>query len=297
MMNKLLRQRRRIAFAFLFAQLSLLRIVPEITPVVTGTAIIMAMVILLVIAGRRTRRLVECAAIALFISTAAPSLFIGSAVFMLTTLFAYAVFYGPLLDHLPVRIGLRSRKVFSAPFDYRTTWQKTVPGQGHPAAYWTGTMMSFQTDSDDDATLYLTFRDENGAIEEVTATYLKLTPMHSARYLIERDTQQMGEEVIMSYRFHRTSDEVTSILSDMQVSGLPIRVALERFFDDVLGDELDHFATMNACKRTWSYRDKKSAALTSEFGNTTVKLGLNTGTTGSAQEAKPLKAVETRLSA
>jgi len=234
MLNKLLRQRRRVAFAFLMVQLALLRIAPDINTMVAGTAVIMVVVLLLIASGPRARRTVECAAVALFASTVVPgiaglpSLSATALVFMVATMLIYALAYGPLLDRLPVRVGLRSRKTFTAPYDHRTTWSKTVPGQGHPAAYWTGTMMTCRTDEFDADTLYLIFRDGDNPLEEVTVTYLSMLPMHDVSYLLERDTQLVGEEVIMSYAFAHTSDETTTLFSDMQVSGLPSLITLQQ---------------------------------------------------------------------
>ena len=121
---------------------------------------------------------------------------------------------------------------------------------------------------------------ENGdePVEEITITYLKMTPFITAKYLIERDTFLAGEEVMMTYRLERVSDEMTRISSDMQVSGLPIRHAVERFFDDVLGDELDSFATMTSCKRSWRLRKENDVDLTSEMGSGYVQLHLSGNT-------------------
>ena len=44
---------------------------------------------------------------------------------------------------------------------------------------------------------------------------------------------------------------------------------------DVLGDELDSFATMTSCKRSWRLRKENDVDLTSEMGNGYVQLRLS----------------------
>lgn len=274
MLHQVMRQRRRFAFALLLTQLALFGVVPQswilalmLLGLIVGFGLVSA-------SGHGARRLIECGAIGVLAATRMPSVILIGLTFFGATLAAYVVLYTPLLDRLPIRIAMRSRKMFVVALDRRTTWYKLIPGQGHIAAYWTGTMTAARKDSHDDATLYLSFDDPYEGQEEVTVTYLDMDPHHKATYLIERDSQLPGEEIIMTYRMLQTEEERTSIYSDMRVSGLPVRLAVERFFDDVLGDELDSFATMTECKRSWSLKDVDDVALTSELGSDDVKLNV-----------------------
>jgi hypothetical protein len=186
--------------------------------------------------------------------------------FIAISLLTFGVFYTHFLDRLPIRIGLRSRKRFHAPFDRHTTWAKVIPGQGHVAAFWTGTLIAVHKDKDDENTMYLHFDDTEAGQSDATLTYLDLQPFFAASYLLERDSQIKGEEITMCYTFAKAGPEKTTILSDMRVSGLPIRLAMRRYFDDVLGDELDSFATMSDCHRAWTFRNAAPVNLTDEMG-------------------------------
>lgn len=267
MLHNLMRQRRRIAFAVLFTQLASLWLWPGVVMIGVMALCVMVVAVIVIVAAKDLRQSVECGAVGFYAAAMMPPVLMVP-MFIAATVLTYAIFYTSFLDRLPVRIGLRSQKRFHAPFDRRTTWAKVVPGQGHAAAHWTGTMMSARADSDDDNTLYLTFEGDRNQIEHVTLTYLTLNPHFNASYLMERDNHIEGEEIIMSYTFAKAGPERTTILSDMQVSGLPIRVALLRYFDDVLGDELDSFARMSDCHRAWRFRDPKKANLTDELAST-----------------------------
>ncbi len=278
MLHMVMRQRRRFAFALLLTQLAFFGVVPQswililmIVGMFVGFGLVSA-------SGHPLRRLMECGSIGLLASTRMPSPGLIAFTFFATTIAAYVLLYTPVLDRLPIRIGMRSRKMFIVALDQRTTWSKLIPGQGHIAAYWTGTMTAARTDSHDEDTIYLTFDEPDGTKDEVTVTYLDMQPLRRAIYLLERDTQVAGEEIIMCYQMTQTAEERTAILSDMRVSGLPIRNAVERFFDDVLGDELDSFATMTECRRTWSLKSAEDAALTSELGSDSVMLQVDTAT-------------------
>ena len=267
MLHNLMRQRRRIAFAVLFTQLASLWLWPGVVMIGVMALCVMVVAVIVIVAAKDLRQSVECGAVGFYAAAMMPPVLMVP-MFIAATVLTYAIFYTSFLDRLPVRIGLRSQKRFHAPFDRRTTWAKVVPGQGHAAAHWTGTMMSARADSDDDNTLYLTFEGDRNQIEHATLTYLTLNPHFNASYLLERDSHIEGEEIIMSYTFAKAGPERTTILSEMQVSGLPIRVALLRYFDDVLGDELDSFARMSDCHRAWRFRDPKKANLTDELAST-----------------------------
>lgn len=267
MLHNVMRQRRRIAFAVLFTQLASITLWSGVVMAAVMALCVLLISIVIVSFAPRLRQSVECGAIGFYAAAMAP-LELMVPMFVAVTVLVYGLFNTPLLDRLPVRIGLRSRKRFHAPYDRRTTWAKVVPGQGHVAAHWTGTMISARSDEDDPNTLYLMYRDDNNHLDEVTLTYLSLNPHFAASYLLERDSQIEGEEIVMCYKFAKASQEKTTIVSDMQVSGLPIRLALQRFFDDVLGDELDSFAYMVDCHRKWQFRKADQISLTDEMGST-----------------------------
>lgn len=274
MLHDLLRQRRRIAFAVLFSQLASLWLWPGVVMVGVMTICVLVVSVLIVVAAKNLRQSVECGAIGFYAAAMMPPILMVP-MFLAISVLTFGIFYTKFLDRFPVRIGLRSRKRFHVPFDRQTTWAKVVPGQGHVAAHWTGTMVNAQKDEDDENTVYLMFKDADNALEEVTLTYLTLTPHFTATYLLERDTNIAGEEIIMSYKFAKAGPEKTTIISDMRVGGLPVRLAMKRYFDDVLGDELDSFATMVDCHRAWSFRDAKKVNLTDEMGSTEdVVLGI-----------------------
>lgn len=265
MLHDVMRQRRRIAFAVLFTQLASLWIWPGIFMAAVMTVCVLVVSIIIITAANGLRQSIECGVIGFYAAALMPPVLMIP-MFIAISVLTYGIVYTHFLDRLPIRIGLRSRKRFHAPFDRRTTWAKVVPGQGHVAAHWTGSMIAASEDEDDNNTLYLLYRDAKNNLEEVTLTYLSLNPHFAASYLIERDTQIKGEEIVMCYKFAKASRDRTTIVSDMRVSGLPIRLAMLRFFDDVLGDELDSFASMADCHRAWTFRNADQISLTDEMG-------------------------------
>jgi hypothetical protein len=274
MLHQVMRQRRRFAFALLLTQIALFDVWGQTAILAIMALGILAGMILVAASGHFFRRFIECGAIGVLAASRIPDPVMMATAFIAATLIAYALLYSPILDQLPFRIGMRSKKTFQVATDRRTTWSKLIPGQGHPAAYWTGTMLAVRTDAHDDDTLYITFENGTAPLEEITVTYLDLAPHHKASYLVEKDTLLAGEEIIMTYTLEEMDNKSTAITSQMRVSGLPIRHAVVRFFDDVLGDELDSFATMTSCKRTWHLRDTANIALTSELGRSDVSLAV-----------------------
>jgi len=297
MFHTVMRQRRRFAFALILTQVALYGVWPQYAILAFMVLGIGAGFVLVAASGHPLRRLIECGSIGVLACSRMPTPTLIAAAFVGATGLAYIVLYSRLLDQCGVRIGLHSKKTFDVNLDRRTTWNKLIPGQGHPAAYWTGSMLSARPDPQDEDTLYVTFQTNTAEKEEITITYLAMKPHVSAKYLIERDTLLAGEELIMTYRLEVVADEATRIHSDMHVSGLPIRHAVERFFDDVLGDELDSFATMTSCKRIWRRRPNSDVDLTSELGTETGVFALKdtpeTETTTTAPDQKK----KTRLSA
>ena len=297
MLQVFLRQRRRFAFALIVTQIALLHTWPE---TMLFAAITVTLSIGFVVASATThpiRRLVECGAVGLAAATcvtSAPPL--AATTFVGVTGLAYILLYTPVLDALPFRVGLRSRKKFQVNLDRRTTWNKLIPGEAHPAAYWTGTMLAARTDPHDEETLYATFDGPNGP-EEATITFLKRDNRTTAQYLVERDTFVTGEEVMISYQLAKITETSTSIRSEMRVSGLPIRHAVERFFDDVMGDELDSFAIETMCKRSWDLRGSHEIELTSELGRENVTLKLDLSVDAAADDPVDFEHVAQRMSA
>lgn len=285
MLHRIFKQRRRFAFALLLTQLALYNVWTQSFIFAVMGVIMLVGVMFVATSGNPLRRLVECCAIGILAARFAPDATTATLIFLVATGLAYTVFYSRLLDYTPFRFGMRSRKLFLAPFDLRTTWAKVLPGQGHPAAFWTGTVVAFQRDEHDPSTIYISLRPEGEPIEDITVTYLHLIPGKEATYLLERDTLLPGEEILITYHFTEAGPGETRIQSDMRVSGLPFRHAVERFFDDVLGDELDSFATMTHCKRSWHIRDAGDVALTSALGRDMVTLDVVTDNapTGQAQ--------------
>lgn len=285
MLHRIFKQRRRFAFALLLTQLALYNVWSQSVIFALMGLLMLTGFMFVATSGNPLRRLVECGAIGILAARFAPDATTAAIVLLAATGLSYILIYSRLLDHIPLRLGMRSRKLFLAPFDLRTTWAKVLPGQGHPAAYWTGTMLAMQRDEHDTATIYITLSNEDASLEDITVTYLHLIPGQEATYLLERDTLLPGEEVLITYHFTATGPEETQIQSDMRVSGLPLRHAADRYFDDVLGDELDSFARMTHCKRTWHFRDVGDVALTSTLGRVTVSLGLQTDETPTEQPA------------
>ncbi len=170
----------------------------------------------------------------------------------------YALLYSDWADRTPLRLALNSQRTSEVDRPTPQVWSALVPGEAHPDDHWTGTLLDFDRDPDDADTLYLRFRDPSGLHDEVTLTFLHCARPHACRYLLEREANDGGDDLMMTFTLTSIGPAACRIESRMVQDALPIRLAIGRWFDDSFGDELDSFAALISARRDWSVRGFKA---------------------------------------
>ncbi len=212
-------------------------------------ALILVIAMLRLLPG--SRKMTEAAAVGLLIASSLP--LSPLLILVLATGFAglaYLGFYGTWLDRAGVLLRLTSQRKSWIAQPRTAVWSTLVPGAAHPDDHWSGTLIDYDHDPDDDDTLYLRFRNTEHRMDEVTMTFLDRDPGFSCRYLLERSDPTGAEDMIVSITL---TDEENGclILSEITHDTLSPGVALARWFDDSFGDELRGFAIPLAVRHYW----------------------------------------------
>lgn len=167
---------------------------------------------------------------------------------------AYYALYGRWADRGTLRLGLQSHRRALCPLPPPQVWAALIPGESHPDDHWSGRLVDFDHDPDDDQTVYLRFDAGDALPEEQTLTFLHRDAPRACSYLLERDVEGNFEEIRMSFALTMTPDGRTLIATTMSNDALPPRIAFACWFDDTFGDELDSFAATLSARRVWSLR-------------------------------------------
>lgn len=161
--------------------------------------------------------------------------------------------YGPILSRLPLRFAVLSTRQHQVMMPAAEVWTRLVPGAGHPDDHWSGTLVDFDVDPDDPDTLYLRHRRPGGLLVDQSVTFLERTDGLACRYYQETDDPATGhEDAVVSFQLVEVGLDACNIQSEMSQQDLPLGLALSRWLDDLLGDELDSFAALVESRRDWS---------------------------------------------
>lgn len=257
--DKILRQKRRL-FVLIVGAMLAHAIHQGPGPAALGSAIAALLVGVAIIAATpRYRRLIEVSGLALPLAAFVP--LPGSAlpaVFLVCASLVYLIVYGKSADAMPFRLGLVSKRKSLVQQPAIHTWAALVPGVSHPDDYWSGNLIDFDSDPDDPDTVYLRFETGDPLCEEKTVTFVDRTPYRFAHFLIESDHGDFSDEVMMQFRLEEPSVGECLIHSRLEQEAIPPRIAMERWFDDRFGDELDSFARTMSRERKWSLHRPKT---------------------------------------
>ena len=180
----------------------------------------------------RLRRGIEVGAIALTLAALFPvvtELWLSLAVLIGGALLH--LLHGGGAERLPLRLRLTSHREARADLPIAHVWRRLVPGQGHPDDYWTGTLVDFDCDPDDEMTLYLRHRAPNGLFREATVSFLDQMRERFARWMIEDETAPTGEHCEIEVRLTPEGDFCTRISSELTYRNLPLGRALDLMLD------------------------------------------------------------------
>jgi hypothetical protein len=177
---------------------------------------------------------------------------------------AHGVLYGTWWDKTGLRVGLRSRARARLAAPPHRVWHAIVPGEGHPDDDLSGTLVDFDTDPEDDLTLYLRHILPNGTVEETTVTFLDRIAPKQCAYLLERPSGRGSDETEVRLHLEPAGPDGTMIRLAHSQSRLQPGLALRRWFDDTAGDTLDSLRAHLGGKPDWSIkplgRDLRRAA-------------------------------------
>ena len=259
MFRNMLRQRRRIATAFLFAQMACLVVWPSAYgAALTAMATVFASAIVIMLAPSR-REWIECGAIGAFVAVWLPPFIIVPALIVVPFL-VHGLLYSRLLDHAPFQLTLECQRKSQTARPITDAWSAIVPGVAHPDDHWTGELVDYDCDNDDPDTIYLRFRGTDGLFDDMTITFVDKVAPHHARYLRETSDDDSAVGALVTLDLTQMTDSRTEIRSHLKLSELPPRKALGHWFDDTYGDELDHFAETLSAKQRWRVSTRHSLA-------------------------------------
>ena len=265
MPNTLLRQRRRIAAALLFAQIAVYVVWPD--PVAAATvalATVFASVAIIQTASSQ-RRWIECGGLGAVIAVLLPDALMAPALFFAPVLVCF-VLYGPVLDRTTLRFTLISTRKMIAPQPIPEAWSAVVPGEGHPSAHWSGKLIDFGRDDDDDDTIYLRFRADDVIYDEMIVTILDADYPSRAKYAQEASGEAEGQDMTVQLDLTGLEGDRTEIRSETLIEDLPLRQALSLWFDDAYGDEFDGYAETIRSRRRWRIQRGGSGTAAREAG-------------------------------
>lgn len=244
-------KRRLIIVGLLVLVAALIRIGPTFdTAFLTVLAIGIAMAILHLIPA--IRRWLECSALALALLAALP---VPADLYFSLSIAAAAVIFHFLHGSWPrrssLRFGLANERTAKAKLPLTATWQRAVPGSGHPDDFWTGTLVDFEADPHDPLTIYIRYRNAYGLYSEATLTFIEREPPTYCRFILEPEYHNGEDERIFSIRLSEVGEFETLIETRVDISGLTLAQAATLWLDDNLGDEMGDMAETTLRRQKW----------------------------------------------
>jgi hypothetical protein len=282
MFRLIYRQRRRLILGAFFATLGLMMMaldkgaldlitdhpawIAPVTIVLTAlivmacTVAVGAMVILLL---PNWRYLLEMMGITIFVNAAfntfLPSVFdipvIGGFVPFILAMFVFALMYGEMLDRFRLWLDYRSVRSFVSPKSADALWAELVPGEAPVAAHWDSLLYSLEPDPEDPDTFQVQYNHGISFFEHQTMTFLeKDAPFHAKYHHVGEVNPNNRSLVEGTYEVRiipRDSGGCKVTIRDCRDLMLH-RAALAAWFDDTLGDQVDHLRARHKGRRDWS---------------------------------------------
>ena len=257
LLERVYRQRRRIIFSVVCVMLATSMTIGAGPMSLAAGGIAAALCIHIILMFPNQRRLCESFALGLWFATllphpieSLPMLSVASAALFWTFL------YGSWTERAGWRLAQSSHRKVKIDLPAKEVWNLLIPGESHPDDYWSGKLVDFDHDSEEQDTVYLRF-DTNGAMpEEMTLTFLERDPGRFCRYYLERDGISGFEDMTVSVSLTEPLPGSCLIETSMEQHGITVGNALLRWFDDTFGDELGAFAQTVGHRRKWALEGK-----------------------------------------
>jgi len=179
---------------------------------------------------------------------------------------AATVLQGRMWWQLPLRIGVLSSRRAQIPHTIEDLWRALVPGEGYPEEHWSGDLIDFASDPDDELTVYLRHHRPGEVPEETTVTFVEWVFERSCRYVIERSTAHGSDEAEVTVSFDPMGEAQTVVESLYDQRPLPLGVMLARWLDVAVGDEWDHLPGKVKRRRDWALVGSSAQPLSAEAG-------------------------------
>lgn len=282
MFRRIYRQRRRLLVGAFFFTLGVVIMVMEgvtagilefYTPWIAGiAAVVFALIIMLcyILVGAvfltllpDWRTLIEMVGLIFFTMTALPLLFpiiysvpyLDAALPFLLTLGLYGLVYGEVLNRFRLWVDHKSSKSFVSPKSAEALWAELVPGEGPINDHWDTMLYSLETDEDDPDSYYAQYTYGGSIYEHQTMTFLERDAPHFARYHHVGEVDPKNRSLVEG----TYAVEITPLDKGgcrVKVTGtrtwLVHSAALLIWFDDYLGDQIDHLRAIHHKKSDWS---------------------------------------------
>jgi len=259
LLERIYRQRRRIIFSVVCVMLATSMAIGAGPMSLAAGGIAAALCIHIILMFPNQRRLCETSALGLWFATllphpveSLPMLTAASAALFWTFL------YGSWTERAGWSLAQSSHSKMKVDLPAQAVWKALIPGESHPDDYWSGKLVDFDHDSEEQDTVYLRFDTKGAMPEEMTMTFLERDPGRSCRYYLERDGRSGFEDMTVSVSLTEPVPGTCHIETTMEQHGISVGNALLRWFDDTYGDELGAFAHTIGRRRKWAIDGKDS---------------------------------------
>ena len=260
MLDRVLRQRRRIIFSVVCVMLATSMVIGAGPMSLATGAIAAALCIHIILMFPNQRRLCETFALGLWFATLLPLPIeslpmltaVGAALF-------WTFLYGSWTERAGWHLAQSSHSKVKIDLPAKAVWNSLIPGESHPDDYWSGKLVDFDHDTEEQDTVYLRFDNDGAMPEEMTMTFLERDPGRFCRYYLERDGRSGFEDMTVSVSLSEPMPGTCLIETTMEQHGISVGNALLRWFDDSYGDELGAFAQTVDRRRKWAIAGKDRA--------------------------------------
>jgi hypothetical protein len=257
MLDRVFRQRRRIIFSVVCVMLATSMAIGAGPMSLAAGGIAAALCIHIILMFPNQRRLCETSALGLWFATLLP---LPVESLPMSTAASAALFwnflYGSWTNRAGWHLAQSSHSKLKIDLPAQAVWKCLIPGESHPDDYWSGKLVDFDHDSEEQDTVYLRFDNRGAMPEEMTMTFLERDPGRFCRYYLEREGSSGFEDMTVSVSLTEPIAGTCHIETTMEQHGISVGSALLRWFDDSYGDELGAFAETVGRRRKWAIDGK-----------------------------------------
>ena len=282
MFRLIYRQRRRLLFGSFFGTLALmlmfldmgghaiLAVYPTwitVTSMVLTASIVAIGIFLagaaIVLLLPNWRMMIELMSLVLFLNATTTILFpaiydiplIGMFWPFILTVSIFSVMYGEVLDGLRPWVDYRSTRSFLSPKSADELWAELVPGEAPIARHWDSMLYTLEPDPEEPDSFAVQYTHGGSVYEHQTMTYLEKDAPHYAKYHHVGEVDPKNRSLVEGiYEVQITPLETGGCKVTFTAcrSLMLHRQALAMWFDDHLGDQVDHLRALHLGRSDWS---------------------------------------------